>query len=71
MTTVRIGTDKMKLTIAVLLNVVLSVGAMCLLFVMGVNFWISFLLFLAVLIPAANYVISKLIGVNVQKRIFK
>lgn len=71
MTAVRKGKDKMKLRIAVLLNVVLSVGAMCLLFVMGVNFWISFLLFLAAFIPGANYVVSKLTGINVQKRIFQ
>jgi len=71
MTVARKGKDKMKLTIAVLLNVVLSVAAMCLLFVMGANSWISFLLFLTVFIPSANYVVSKLTGINVQKRIFQ
>lgn len=67
----REGSDKMKLIVAVLLNVVLSVGAMCFLFVTGVTFWVGFLLFLVAFIPGANYVVSSLTGINVMKRIFQ
>jgi hypothetical protein len=61
----------MRLTVAVLLNVILSVGAMCVLFLAGINFWIAFALFLAVFIPGANLLVTKLMAVDVKGRIFQ
>jgi hypothetical protein len=65
------GAGLMKLAIAVLVNVILSVGAMCVLFIAGVNFWIAFALFLSAFIPAANFIVSRVMGVDVKERIFQ
>lgn len=65
------GAKPMKLVVAIILNVALSVGAMCILFVLGINFWITFMLFLAVFIPVANHLSAKITGVNVKERLFQ
>jgi hypothetical protein len=56
----------MRNTIAIILNVLLSVGG----FLVGtllwhVNFVLMFLVFLFVLIPTANFVVSRIARVNV------
>lgn len=61
----------MKVTVAVLLNVIISVGLMCTLFIMGVNFWIAFALFLFAFIPGANFLVVKITGVDVKQRLFQ
>jgi hypothetical protein len=60
----------MKTTIAVLLNVLFSVGAMCLLVILGVSFWFAFALFLVVFIPGANFVVAKITGVDCAELVF-
>jgi len=60
----------MKMFVAIILNVLLSVGGFIALITWDVNGFIAFLIFLLALLPTANYLVSKVVGVDVQKILF-
>jgi len=55
---------------AVILNAVLSVGCFIASTMIGVNYLLAFVLFLAVFIPAANYLVRTLLRVDVLNTYF-
>lgn len=61
----------MKLFAAIALNVLFSVGGFLALQMLGgVSYFVSFLIFLLVLIPLANFIVSIALKVNVLTRFF-